>query len=177
MGMKFRHIDVGISFPCYGTGTAMHGNRKVSIPKAYCGNSVPTTDSKDLCLLNWSSLVYLNEASTVLFEVGRLLEILCEKLQAWIFGNVSTIRCFWYWRYLIHTGSAESSSNLSDWSVSLSAYTACLNLFREGLKKIVEFSIKVGGWGQQWTDFPLIFFLFFEKKYELKTLDVALGSF
>ena len=30
-------------------------------------------------------------------------------------------------------------------------------------KKLVEFSIKAGGWGQQWTDFPLIFF--FEKKY------------
>ena len=28
-------------------------------------------------------------------------------------------------------------------------------------KKIVEFSTKVGGWGQQWTDFP---FFFFEKK-------------
>ena len=25
-------------------------------------------------------------------------------------------------------------------------------------KKIVEFSSKVGGWGQQWTDFPLFFF-------------------
>ena len=28
-------------------------------------------------------------------------------------------------------------------------------------KKIVEFFIKVGGWGQQWTDFPLFFFFFF----------------
>ena len=44
-------------------------------------------------------------------------------------------------------------------------------------KKIVEFSIKVGGWVQQWTDFPLFFFFFFERKYEVKTLDVALGSF
>ena len=26
------------------------------------------------------------------------------------------------------------------------------------IKKVVEFSTKVGGWGQQWTDFPLIFF-------------------
>ena len=25
-------------------------------------------------------------------------------------------------------------------------------------KKIVEFSTKVSGWGQQWIDFPLIFF-------------------
>ena len=32
MGMKFRHNDVGISFPFYGVGTAMHGNGKVSIP-------------------------------------------------------------------------------------------------------------------------------------------------
>ena len=44
-----------------------------------------------------------------------------------------------------------------------------------GQKKIVEFSSKVGGWGQQWTDFPLFFF-FFWKKYEFKTLDVALGK-
>ena len=44
MGMKFRHNDVGISFPRYGLGTAMHGNRKVSIPKVCCGNFVPTTD-------------------------------------------------------------------------------------------------------------------------------------
>ena len=35
-----------------------------------------------------------------------------------------------------------------------------LKMVREGFKKkIVEFSTKVGGWGQQWTDFPLIFFL------------------
>ena len=28
---------------------------------------------------------------------------------------------------------------------------------REGCKKkLVEFSTKVGGWGRQWTDFPLI---------------------
>ena len=33
-------------------------------------------------------------------------------------------------------------------------------------KKIVEFSIKVGGWGQLWTDFPLI--LFFGKKIKKK---------
>ena len=32
----------------------------------------------------------------------------------------------------------------------------------KGSKKIlVEFSIKVGGWGQQWTDFPLFIFYFF----------------
>ena len=31
-------------------------------------------------------------------------------------------------------------------------------------KKIVEFSPKLGGWGQQWTDFPSIFFFFFENK-------------
>ena len=31
-----------------------------------------------------------------------------------------------------------------------------ISLLREGIKKkkIVEFSTKVGGWGQQWTDFP-----------------------
>ena len=29
-----------------------------------------------------------------------------------------------------------------------------------GQKKIVEFSSKVGGWGQQWTDFPLFIFFF-----------------
>ena len=28
-------------------------------------------------------------------------------------------------------------------------------------KKIVEFSIKVGGWGQQWTDFQLSLFTYF----------------
>ena len=47
---------------------------------------------------------------------------------------------------------------------------------REGIKKkkkLVEFSTKVGGWGQQWTDFPLIFFFFFWKKYELKPLKIA----
>ena len=48
---------------------------------------------------------------------------------------------------------------------------------REGIKKkrkkLVEFSTKVGGWGQQWADFPLIFFFFFEKKYELKPLKIA----
>ena len=27
-------------------------------------------------------------------------------------------------------------------------------------KKLTEFSVKVGGWGQQRTDFPLIFFFF-----------------
>ena len=33
---------------------------------------------------------------------------------------------------------------------------------REGVKKkIVEFSTKMGGWGQQWTDFPLFFIYFF----------------
>ena len=26
----------------------------------------------------------------------------------------------------------------------------------KGKKKIEEYSIKVGGWGQQWTDFPLL---------------------
>ena len=31
----------------------------------------------------------------------------------------------------------------------------------------MEFSTKVGGWGQQWTDFPLLFF-FFEKNMSLK---------
>ena len=30
-------------------------------------------------------------------------------------------------------------------------------------KKLVEFFTKVGGWGQQWTDFPLIFFFFLKK--------------
>ena len=42
VGMKFRNNDVGISFPCYGKGTAMHGNRKSSITKVCFGNSVPT---------------------------------------------------------------------------------------------------------------------------------------
>ena len=39
-----------------------------------------------------------------------------------------------------------------------------IKLVREGCKKkeIVEFSTKVGWWGQQWTDFPLISF-FVEK--------------
>ena len=37
-------------------------------------------------------------------------------------------------------------------------------------KKLVEFSTKVGGWGQQWTDFPLFFFIFFN---ELKPLKIA----
>ena len=27
--MKFQQNDMGISFPCYGVGTAMHGNRKI----------------------------------------------------------------------------------------------------------------------------------------------------
>ena len=36
----------------------------------------------------------------------------------------------------------------------------------------MEFSTKVGGWGQQWTDFPLIFF-FFEKKMSLNPLKLA----
>ena len=47
---------------------------------------------------------------------------------------------------------------------------------REGFrkeKKMVEFSTKVGGLGQQWTDFPLFIFIFWKKKYELKTLDCA----
>ena len=39
VGMKFQHNDVGISFPCYDVGTAMHVNRKVSIPKVCRGNS------------------------------------------------------------------------------------------------------------------------------------------
>ena len=45
---------------------------------------------------------------------------------------------------------------------------------REGLKKkkkLTEFSVKVGGWGQQRTNFPLFFFL--KKKHKLKTLDIA----
>ena len=39
------------------------------------------------------------------------------------------------------------------------------NSLREGRKKIkmVEFSTKVGGWGQQWTDFPLFLFVFWNK--------------
>ena len=37
--------------------------------------------------------------------------------------------------------------------------------------KITEFSVKVGGWGQQRTNFPLIFF--FEEKHKLKTLEIA----
>ena len=66
-------------------------------------------------------------------------------------------------------------------NISFRELKICLTLpfIREGCKKkfkIVEFTTKVGGWGQQWTDFPLIFFFFFFK-YELKTLDVALGSF
>ena len=36
-------------------------------------------------------------------------------------------------------------------------------------KKIVEFSTKVGGWGQQWTDSPSIFY-FLGKKYEFNPL-------
>ena len=40
-------------------------------------------------------------------------------------------------------------------------------------KKLTEFSVKVGGWGQQRTNFPLIFFFFFEKKHKLKTLEIA----
>ena len=49
-------------------------------------------------------------------------------------------------------------------------------LLRERIaKKIVEFSTKVVGWGQQRTDFLLISFFFF--KFELKSPDVALGSF
>ena len=43
---------------------------------------------------------------------------------------------------------------------------------RHKKKPLVEFSTKVGGWGQQWADFPLIFF-FLEKKYELKPLKIA----
>ena len=44
-----------------------------------------------------------------------------------------------------------------------------ISLLREGIKKkkIVEFSTKVGGWGQQWTVF-LLFSFFLEKKYEIK---------
>ena len=43
-------------------------------------------------------------------------------------------------------------------------------LLREGCKKRrVEFSTKVGGWGQQWTDSPLILY-FLEKKYEFNPL-------
>ena len=42
-------------------------------------------------------------------------------------------------------------------------------------EKIVEFSTKVGGWGQQWTDFPLNFF--FEKKYKLKPLKLPKNHF
>ena len=45
-------------------------------------------------------------------------------------------------------------------------------LLREGIKKKeeekMEFWTKVDGWGQQWTDFPLIFF-FFEKKIRAQT--------
>ena len=37
--MKFQHNEVGISFLCYGVGTVMHVNRKVSIPKVCLGNS------------------------------------------------------------------------------------------------------------------------------------------
>ena len=40
-------------------------------------------------------------------------------------------------------------------------------------KKLTEFSVKVGGWGQHRTNFPLIFFFFFEKKHKLKTLEIA----
>ena len=35
-------------------------------------------------------------------------------------------------------------------------------------KKLVEFSTKGGGWGQQWTDFQLIFFFFLKKDMSLK---------
>ena len=40
-------------------------------------------------------------------------------------------------------------------------------------KKIVEFSTKVGGCGQQLTVFPLLIFFFLRIKYGLKTLDFA----
>ena len=35
-------------------------------------------------------------------------------------------------------------------------------------KKLVEFFSKVGGWGLQWTDFPLIIFFFWKKNMSLK---------
>ena len=44
-------------------------------------------------------------------------------------------------------------------------------------KKIVEFSTKVGGWGQQWTDFPLTFFFFLKKNMSLNPLKLPKNHF
>ena len=41
----------------------------------------------------------------------------------------------------------------------------------------MEFSVKVGGWGQQRTNFPLIFFFFFEKNISLKHLKLPKNHF
>ena len=43
-------------------------------------------------------------------------------------------------------------------------------------KKLVEFSTKVGGWGQQWTDF-LLFFFFLKKNLSLKHWIVSKDHF
>ena len=40
----------------------------------------------------------------------------------------------------------------------------------------MEFSTKVGGWGQQWTDFPLIFF-FLKKNMSLNPLKFPKNHF
>ena len=53
-------------------------------------------------------------------------------------------------------------------------------ILREGFKnkkKIVEFSTKVGGWGQQWTDFPLFFFFFLKKNMSLNPLKFPKNHF
>ena len=45
-------------------------------------------------------------------------------------------------------------------------------------KKLTEFSVKVGGWGQQRTNFPLFFFFFFfEKNISLKHLKLPKNHF
>ena len=44
-------------------------------------------------------------------------------------------------------------------------------------KKLVEFSTKVGGWGQQWTDFPLIFLFFLKKNMSLNPLKLPKNHF
>ena len=55
-------------------------------------------------------------------------------------------------------------------------FSAVANLGK-GSKKIVEFSLKMGGWGQQWTDFPLFIYFFFEKNMSLNPLKLPKNHF
>ena len=59
--MKFQRNDVGISFPGYGVGTAMHGNRK----------SIPTTDFAKYNFKRSEDLSDIKCAATALDEVGQ----------------------------------------------------------------------------------------------------------